>query len=285
MNKHIPNTIIANLLDDYSRANKNGEVSKIPYDKWRSLTRLLNPPHEMILVYTTPNSIIFNNGISQEIEIGADFYNFAINWFSKNTNTKKENTTNMNTPVNVNFDFGPINDGVAISPYGLAIRAADGRWLTYNPVTAQTVDVSGFTFDFKGMIYKAPSAINGITAGDLIIHQKKPMYVTEITDTNINVVDIFNSEVKTVIPITNMFGFNFITKIVSFINFDTNAPSADQPFGNIMPIIMASMVFGEEENSSLGNIDMNKLMMISMMSGNTNPFGNMFNFNLNTPNK
>lgn len=81
------------------------------------------------------------------------------------------------------------------------------------------------------MIYKIPA----ISAGDLIIHQKKPMYVTEITDSNIGVVDIINSEVKTVIPITNM--------------------------------------------------DMSKLMMISMLSGNSNPFGNMFNFNLNTQNK
>ena len=81
--------------------------------------------------------------------------------------------------------------------------------------TAQTVEVTGFTFDFKGMIYKIPD----VSVGDLIIHQKKPMYVTEITD------------------------------------------------------------------STFGNMDMSKLMMISMLSGNSNPFGNMFNFNLNTQNK
>lgn len=119
----------------------------------------------------------------------------------------------------------------------------------------------------------------------MIIHQKKPMYVTEITDSNIGVVDIINSEVKTVIPITNMFGFNFITKIVSFLNFGSSTPTEEQPFGNIMPIIMASMVFNEDEDSTFGNIDMSKLMMISMLSGNSNPFGNMFNFNLNTQNK
>lgn len=52
-----------------------------------------------------------------------------------------------------------------------------------------------------------------------------------------------------------------------------------------MPIIMASMVFNEDEDSTFGNMDMSKLMMISMLSGNSNPFGNMFNFNLNTQNK
>ena len=185
----------------------------------------------------------------------------------------------------MNFDFGPINKGVAISPYGLAVLTADYRWLTYNPATAQTVEVTGFTFDFKGMIYKIPATIKDVSVGDLIIHQKKPMYVTEITDSNIGVVDIINSEVKTVIPITNMFGFNFITKIVSFLNFGSSAPTEEQPFGNIMPIIMASMVFNEDEDSTFGNMDMSKLMMISMLSGNSNPFGNMFNFNLNTQNK
>lgn len=87
------------------------------------------------------------------------------------------------------------------------------------------------------------------------------------------------------IPITNMFGFNFITKIVSFLNFGSSTPTEEQPFGNIMPIIMASMVFNEDEDSTFGNMDMSKLMMISMLSGNSNPFGNMFNFNLNTQNK
>lgn len=41
----------------------------------------------------------------------------------------------------------------------------------------------------------------------------------------------------------------------------------------------------EDEDSTFGNMDMSKLMMISMLSGNSNPFGNMFNFNLNTQNK
>lgn len=181
------------------------------------------------------------------------------------TNSAYPMPAKKKTALNMNFDFGPINEGVAISPYGLAVLTADYRWLTYNPATAQTVEVTGFTFDFKGMIYKIPD----ISAGDLIIHQKKPMY----TDSNIGVVDIINSEVKTVIPITNMFGFNFITKIVSFLNFGSSTPTEEQPFGNIMPIIMASMVFNE--------MDMSKLMMISMLSGNSNPFGN----NLNTQNK
>lgn len=74
-----------------------------------------------------------------------------------------------------------------------------------------------------------------------------------------------------------MFGFNFITKIVSFLNFGSSTPTEEQPFGNI---IMASMVFNEDEDSTFGNMDMSKLMMLS---GNSNPFGNMFN--LNTQNK
>lgn len=86
------------------------------------------------------------------------------------------------------------------------------------------------------------------------------MYVTEITDSNIGVVDIINSEVKTVIPITNMFGFNFITKIVSFLNFGSSTPTEEQPFGNI---IMASMVFNEDEDSTFGNMDMSKLMRMA----------------------
>ena len=94
------------------------------------------------------------------------------------------------------------------------------------------------------------------------------MFVSAIDDSNIEVVDILESEVKTVIPTSNPFGFNFITKIMPIVNFGNTAPSPDQPFGNLMPMMMANMVFGEDGN----NNDMGKMFMLSTMMGNSNPF-------------
>jgi hypothetical protein len=52
-----------------------------------------------------------------------------------------------------------------------------------------------------------------------------------------------------------MFGFNFVTKIVSMFDAFTGAPTADQPFGNMLPFIM----MGE-------NKDIDPMMMFMMMN-------------------
>ena len=182
-------------------------------------------------------------------------------------------TTNYkpNKPsFNMNIDFGPCGDEVAFSPYGLAIRNSKGEYFTYNPTSKQTIDVTGFTFTFQNMVYRMPVAASAVKEGDMIIHKHHPMFVSSISEGNIEVIDILESEVKTVIPTSNPFGFNFITKIMPIVNFGNTAPSPDQPFGNLMPMMMASMVFGDNEGNN-GN-DMGKMFMLSAMMGNSNPF-------------
>lgn len=109
------------------------------------------------------------------------------------------------------------------------------------------------------MVYRMPVAASAVKEGDMIIHKHHPMFVSSISKGNI---DILESEVKTVIPTSNPFGFNFITKIMPIVNFG----NTDQPFGNLMPMMMASMVFGDNGN------DMGKMFMLSAMMGNSNPF-------------
>lgn len=271
---------LKDILDKYTEACSYRGKQKVDYQSWRTMVKLTNIPNEYEVNFVQKPGLdvpalqfVTSDGFASHVVINKDFMQFL----QERVDIKM--TTRNNSIMNMNFDFGPISDGVAISPYGLAIRAADGKWLTYNPANHQTVDVTGFIFNFKGMIYKMPVAISAIAVGDLIVHQRKPMYVTDVTDNNIEVVDILSSEAKKIIPVTNMFGFNFITKITSIINLGTTTPSPEQPFGNIMPMIMADMVFGgNDEDSAFGNMDMSKLAMISMMTGNSNPFGSLFNF-------
>lgn len=184
---------------------------------------------------------------------------------------KKENNK-MNNFI-PNLTFGPLDNGsVAFSPYGIAVRCGN-NWLTYDPVTAQTVDVTGFTFDLGKMIYKIPIAVKDVKPGDLIDHQHKLVYVTEVQDTKIVAVDLIASEEKTIIPLTNMFHFNFVTKIATLVNFDIGTPSADQPFGNIMPIIMWSTLLNNDDDEN--GMDFGKLMMLSAVTGGQNPFSFM----------
>lgn len=165
----------------------------------------------------------------------------------------KENDT-MKMPT-MNFDFGPFTEPgvVALSPYGIAIRSSKGEYLTYN---AATVDVTGFTFDFQ----KMPAAIKDLRAGDMVLHRGKPMYVQSVEEDGIHCIDILNSENKVIVPVTNMFGFNFVTKVVSLMNFNAAQPSAENPFGNLMPFMMMSSVMGDNDFSKM------------MMMGGSNPF-------------
>ena len=197
---------------------------------------------------------------------------------SKNLNEtlSKGSSNKMNINLNNLFDFGPMNDGnVMYSPYGLAFRNSNNQYLTYNPTTKKTTDVTGLTIDLEGLIYKIPVGLNSVKPGDIIVHNGKPVCVEGIEDHSIICVDIENSELKTVIPPTNIFGFNYVTKITPLFNLGSMNPSEDNPFGNIIPYLLFSTL---SENSSCGSgFDMQTLLLMSMMNNaDGNFFGNIF---------
>lgn len=164
---------------------------------------------------------------------------------------KKEEDNNMK---GFNFDFGPCsNDNIRMSMYGLAVQNNAGIWVSYNK--GSIVDVDVFNFDGRQYMFKMPVAIKDIKVGDIVIHNRVPMFVTSTEGGSISAVDVRAGEAKTIIPTTNMFGFNFVTKIVSMFDAFTGAPTADQPFGNMLPFIM----MGE-------NKDIDPMMMFMMMN-------------------
>ena len=279
---------VQQLLTSFKEWTKQGnEQYRIPYSLWKDLSKA-----QEIVVYSTGEIYYKKNDVStyaiskEDVDGEGLRQYFAAaerridsvmldNTASTKNNTKynlrKENNK-MNNFI-PNLTFGPLDNGsVAFSPYGIAVRCGN-NWLTYDPVTAQTVDVTGFTFDLGKMIYKIPIAVKDVKPGDLIDHQRKLVYVTEVQDTKIVAVDLIASEEKTIIPLTNMFHFNFVTKIATLVNFNIGTPSADQPFGNIMPIIMWSTLLNNDDDEN--GMDFGKLMMLSAMTGGQNPFSFM----------
>jgi hypothetical protein len=91
---------------------------------------------------------------------------------------------------------------------------------------------------------------------------RKPMFVSNVNNSRISVVDIFNGEVKDIMPTTSPFGFNFITKVVSLI--DMSGADANAPFGNMLPLLM----MGEGQ-------DFKDILPLMLMTGNAGAFGNM----------
>ena len=188
---------------------------------------------------------------------------------------KKEITTDKNKEnkrmKNFNFDFGPCtNDYVRMSMYGMAVKNAEGTYVSFNPATREIIDVDILNFDGGKYMYKMPVATKDVAVGDVIIHQRKPMFVEGFTELGgVMAVDPVAGERKEILPTKNMFNFNFVTKVVSLFNMcGTATPTVEQPFGNMLPF----MLMGEEG----GDIDPMMLMFMMNQSGgaNTSVFGN-----------
>ena len=181
-----------------------------------------------------------------------------------------------------NFDFGPCTgDQVRLSMYGLAVKNQAGVYVSYNPKTKEIVDVDILNFDGAKYMYKIPVALKDVALGDIIIHNRKPMFVVALsTDGNntLTCVDVYAGEQKAIIPTTNMFGYSFITKVVSLFNtIGTNAPSPDAPFGNMLPLMLMDDGNDEKFNPMM-------LMMMMNQGGNqmfSNPLMMMLMFSEN----
>lgn len=163
-----------------------------------------------------------------------------------------------------NFDFGPCTgDNVRVSMYGIAVKNQNNEWVSYNPETAQIINVDIFNFEGGKYMFKLPVAPKEVKVGDVIIHNKKAMFVVELDENGFIVVDVNAGEEKKVVPTSNVFGFNFVTKVVSMFNGLAEAPSTDAPFGNMLPFMLMSE-----------NKDIDPMMLMFMMNGNN--MGDMF---------
>lgn len=190
----------------------------------------------------------------------------------EDNDNKKENE-NMK---GFNFDFGTCeNNNVRLSMYGMAIKNTAGEWVSYNPEAGEIINVDIFNMEDGGKyLFKMPVGIKDVAVGDIIVHNKVPMFVTNIIDGGkaFDVIDAREGECKKVIPTKNMFGFDVMTKIVSLFDAFMGSPTADQPFGNMLPFLMmgdgkvdpmmAFMLMNQQNGTNMMN---NPMMMYFMM--------------------
>ena len=184
-----------------------------------------------------------------------------INKLETNNDDVKGKGNNMKM---FNFDFGPIkdNDAVRMSPYGIAVKNVNGTYQAYDKKNGEIMDVDIFNFKADNMFFKVPVAIDAIEAGDVIIFNRRPCFVFGFSEQgDVIAIDIAMGEKKTILPSKSPFGFNYITKIVSLVDnmFGGEAPSAENPFGNILPFMLMN-----EDNSSMKDM----LPMMMLMNGN-----------------
>lgn len=220
---------------------------------------------------SSSNNWEYISGDWNDISVGSNFYEkqptveisekgLKINGQSLNeiiddatgVSIRKENN-NMNNLFK-GFDFGSCeNDNVKMSIYGVAVKNSNGTWVSYDSKSGNVIDVDILNFSAK-YLYKMPVAIKDVAPGDVVIHNRKPMFVTEVSDGKLLVIDPAAGEEKIVLLTKNMFGFDFATKVVNLFGNLSASASADSPFGNMLPL----MILADDDKSS----DMLSLMLL-----------------------
>lgn len=151
-------------------------------------------------------------------------------------------------------------------------------WYLMTGRTGEIVDVDLIDFNAENMVYAMPCAIKDVKKGDVIRHVNGNAVFVTSTEGGIHVVDVAAGEKKEILPTKSMFGFDFVTKIVSLIDFSAMNASADQPFGNMLPLMLLSdnkssmrdmlpmMMLMNGGNVGLGGFDMsNPFVMMALM--------------------
>jgi hypothetical protein len=157
------------------------------------------------------------------------------------------------------FDFGPCNDAnIRVSAYGIAVKNNENKWVSYNVPTEEIIDVELLNISAASkFLYKMPVPLKKIAVGDTVLHNGVPMFVKAINKQgSLVVVDPKAGEIKTILLTKNMFGFDFATKIVNIFSMFAEKPTEDNPFGNMLPM----MLMGD------GKMEMKDLMVMSMMT-------------------
>lgn len=167
-----------------------------------------------------------------------------------------------------NLEFGPVK-GINMSHLGIALKNAAGNMVSYDRQNGEIVDVDLIDFNAENMVYAMPCAIKDVKVGDVIRHVNGNAVFVTSTEEGIHVVDVAAGEKKEILPTKSMFGFDFVTKIVSLIDFSAMNASADQPFGNMLPLMMLS-----DNKSSMRDM----LPMMMLMNG-----GNLGSFDMSNP--
>lgn len=170
---------------------------------------------------------------------------------------KKESKMNLLSSLNINC--GKVNDpNLTASLNGVAIKGPDGQFRAYDKSKDKIMNVTGLTLG-NDYLYILPCALKDVKVGDVIVNADTFVTVIKVhNDGTFTVVDPKASEQKIAVPAQNIFGFNYVSKIVNLLDGMIN-PSDDNPFG-INPL---TLVLLDETKSN----DNSNLLFAAMLMG------------------
>lgn len=230
----------------------NAQLRSYDADKYNMSNILKKPRTSTPVMDSETFNGLFNKVMDTAEKEVADMFN----------SKEKEKESKMDFSKMLNIDFGKVPHTAELKPsiYGVAVLGFDNRYRAYDKINDKVMDVTGMTFD-TDMLFKIPVAVSQVRVGDVIINASNYVTVTNVhPDSTFTVVDPKASEQKIAIPAKNMFGFDFVTKIMyPFENMVQ--PSDDNPFG-LNPMTMMMLSDGAD-------MDMSTILALSMMNGNS----------------
>lgn len=191
-----------------------------------------------------------------------------------NYNNEKEKENKMNNE----FNFGPYDASyVRLSPYGIAIRNKNNKWVSYDKETQTLIDVDiiNINIDSKKVFFKIPKSVSSVDIGDIVLHNDTPVFVEEVKGNKFVVINPYEGTELTIIAPTSPYGYNYLPVIISLTDFFPVADN-DNPFGNLLPLMLAE----NGNNASVlmallatnKDIDIDLMFLLACGSGNFNPY-------------
>lgn len=198
--------------------------------------------------------------------------------------SKKESKMNFLDSLNINC--GKVSDpNLTASLNGVAIKGLDGQFRAYDKSKDKIMNVTGLTLG-NDYLYILPCALKDVKVGDVIVNADTFVTVIKVhNDGTFTVVDPKASEQKIAVPAQNIFGFNYVSKIVNLLDGMIN-PSDDNPFGinplmfvlfdetksdNNSNLLLATMLMGQN-----GDMDINSMLPLLLMGKGDNNMLTMF---------
>lgn len=192
--------------------------------------------------------------------------------------SKKESKMNFLSSLNINC--GKVSDpNLTASLNGVAIKGLDGQFRAYDKSKDKIMNVTGLTLG-NDYLYVLPCALKDVKVGDVIVNADTFVTVVKVhNDGTFTVVDPKASEQKIAVPAQNIFGFNYVSKIVNLLDGMIN-PSDDNPFGinplmfvlldetksnNNSNLLLATMLMGQN-----GDMDINSMLPFLLMGKGDN---------------
>ena len=181
------------------------------------------------------------NPITTTAKINLDGEEFSaedIKFIHELKNNKIQEDKEQGMDIMKNFNFGPCGDRAKISHLGIAVQNSNGEWVSYDKENNEIVNVDLINFGNSNLVYMLPVALKDVAEGDAIIHNRHVMFVVKAKEKTISVIDVTDGEIKKILPTKSVFGFDFITKIVSLVDFTASTANEDNPFGNMLPFLL-----------------------------------------------